>query len=117
GVPARSWLKARPAHSRVQAGLKRGPLPEGERRKWHALGVGRAARCAQVARSAVAPENERMWRAERRPPRPATDADTTGLRFSARHPPQTPDARVAARRPHVCREGTTSSIPPLDGEG
>jgi len=27
-----------------------------------------------------------MWRAERRPPRPATDADTTGLRFSARHP-------------------------------
>ena len=27
------------------------------------------------------------WRAERRSPHPATDADTTGLRFSARHPP------------------------------
>ena len=31
---------------------------------------------------------ERMWRAARRPPRPATDADTKGLRLSARHPLQ-----------------------------
>ena len=29
---------------------------------------------------------ERMWRAERRPPRSARIADTIGLRFSARHP-------------------------------
>jgi hypothetical protein len=28
----------------------------------------------------------RDWRADRRPPYPATDADTIGLRLSARHP-------------------------------
>ncbi len=48
------------------------------------------------------------WRAERRPPRSARIADTTGLRFSARHPliidegiTQSPDAsRIAATIPH-----------------
>ena len=54
----------------------------------HALGMERAAPRAQVARSAVAHQQMRVWRAERRLPRSQKDCGTIdGLRFSARHPP------------------------------
>ena len=39
----------------------------------------------QAKAGPVRSHSRRMWRAERRPPCPATDTDAIGLRFSARH--------------------------------
>jgi hypothetical protein len=103
-VPARSWLttwmSALPAFGHLERSrvLACGPgsniQTESEarcslnRRKMSMRSeCAEAAPCAQVARSAVAHENERVWRAERRPPLFSKGrADTIGLRFSARHP-------------------------------
>ena len=75
GVPARSWLTTAARSSDCRKTGKRGPMPN----------------------------KHRIWRAERRPPYPATDAEAIGLRFSARHPLQAPDAAcVAERNSHVC---------------
>ena len=43
--------------------------------------------CAQVARSAIAHQKGRVWRAERRPPCPATDTDTIGFALVGAPPP------------------------------
>ena len=62
--------------------------------------------------------NRRDWRAERRPRGPRQDRDTIGLRFSARHPPQTPDAPASRQGERMSgRNAATNSIAPLDGEG
>jgi hypothetical protein len=57
------------------AGMERGRKRREDRRRG-TYGESAARRSA----------SHRKWRAERRPPRPATDADAIGLRFSARHP-------------------------------
>ena len=68
--------------------LKRGPQPEDAANDMR-FGVRGSLRYALKQREArVAHENERVWRAERRPPcLPKGGADTIGLRLSARHPP------------------------------
>jgi hypothetical protein len=66
GVPARSWLTTG------------GPFG-----------------CSRHRKRGPVLQKRRCWRAARRPPCPATDMDTIGLRLSARHPPLT---RGASRR-------------------
>jgi hypothetical protein len=105
GVPARSWLKARSAQRCATDRTKAGP------------DAGKV----------------RDWRAARRPPCPATDTDTKGLRLSARHPPHPEEgrrpfskdrgatviSRTRRRRgkePGMpCSRAATMSLPPLAG--
>jgi hypothetical protein len=88
GVPARSWLKARPAHSSVTDRTKARPAAE------------KTPRLAR--REAPACRKARAIRI---------------LRFSARHPPFTPRTLPASRQGTrmPCSSATADSIPPLDG--
>ena len=98
-VPVRSWLKARPALSRGQAGLKRGLAPNKS--------------AAEMSILALSAPIERMWRAGRRPPRSPRNADTIGLRCSARRPPScSPEGSRITETDDACLARPTLHCPP-----
>ena len=101
GCPARSWLTTRGPHQT----RSRSAGHSGE------SAVRRTVKTSQVLMLRLSLLHERAWRAERRPPRSQQIADTTGLRFSARHPLSF--LAGSARREILCWAQFVSSCPAL----
>ena len=118
-VPARSWLKARSARGCVTDRTKARPAAEQTPQMAcaclaHVRGAFFCAlplRCFSAFFDALPLRYlSACWRAERRPPHPVTEADTTSLRFSARHPPKKRGEKNKARARRASRKRVRMSM-------